>query len=192
MQMMVEDDSIMKKQQFLILCCLMVCFVTACSSVKPKKQRSSSKTATGVVNKQMPTKGIIQIRHITQSKAEGELALHTLNLIGTPYQWGGNNQKGFDCSGLVQYVYSKALNVSLPRTAREMAAASRSVSRSQLKTGDLLFFNTSGQGVSHVGIYIGDNRFVHSPRSGSFVQIERLDNAYYAKRLVKSGSFFAR
>lgn len=132
----------------------------------------------------------VRISHIPQDEGGRELMLHSMDLVGTPYRWGGSSESGFDCSGMVQYVYKNALNVNLPRTSREMAAASRSISPAKLQTGDLVFFNTSGKGISHVGLYLGKGEFLHAPRSGSSVKTERLDHPYYAKRFVKAGTFF--
>ncbi len=133
----------------------------------------------------------IRIRHVSRLHGSQELMLHGMDLIGTPYRWGGSNDTGFDCSGMVQYIYKNAVNVSLPRTSRDMAAASRTIRRQDLQTGDLVFFDTAGNGtVSHVGLYLGEGRFLHSPRSGSTVQTERLDKPYYAKRFIKAGTFF--
>lgn len=116
-----------------------------------------------------------------------DLVWQSMQLLGTPYRWGGMHQDGFDCSGLVQYVYHHAIQFKLPRTAQEMAAMSHRISLQDLKIGDLVFFNTSGKGISHVGIYIGEQRFIHAPSSGKKVQIERLDHPYYAKRWVQAG-----
>ncbi|MDO4997266.1 MAG: C40 family peptidase, partial [Neisseria sp.] len=119
----------------------------------------------------------IQIRHIAQDAAGQELMLNAMDLVGTPYRWGGaDDATGFDCSGMIQFVYKNALGVNLPRTSSQMAAASRSIKPNALKTGDLVFFNTSGKGISHVGLYLGNGEFLHAPRSGSTVQTEKLSN----------------
>lgn len=164
---------------FVLLC---ACALAACSS-KPNPPRPS------VPRSSAPAKPV-RITHISQEQAAGELMLHGMDLIGTPYRWGGTDDSGFDCSGLVHFVYQRALQVSLPRTSRDMAAASRNVPQAQLQAGDLVFFNTSGRGISHVGIYIGSQRFLHAPRTGSSVQIERLDKPYYAQRFVRGGRLF--
>ena len=87
----------------------------------------------------------VRISHIDRTQGSQELMLHSMGLIGTPYKWGGSTTAtGFDCSGMIQFVYKNALNVNLPRTARDMAAASRKISDDKLKAGDLVFFNTGG------------------------------------------------
>ncbi len=103
--------------------------------------------------------------------------------IGQPYQYGGNSPSGFDCSGLVMYVYG-LLDVFLPRTAEEQASRGRSVSLTEAAPGDLLFFQIDGRRISHVGIFAGDDVFVHAPGSGSSVQSERVTNDWWRERLV--------
>ncbi|MDO4906523.1 C40 family peptidase [Neisseria sp.] len=132
----------------------------------------------------------VRIKHISQQEGGRELILQSMDLVGTPYRWGGTTENGFDCSGMIQYLYKNALNVNIPRTSRQMAEASRKISPKKLKSGDLVFFNTSGRGISHVGLYIGNGEFIHAPRSGSTVRTERLDKPYYAQRFVKAGTFF--
>ena len=132
----------------------------------------------------------VRISNIDHTEGSQELMLHSMDLVGTPYRWGGSTDTGFDCSGMIQYVYKNALGVNLPRSSRDMAAASRTISTRDLQTGDLVFFNTSGSGISHVGLYLGGGKFLHAPRSGSTVQTESLSKPYYAQRLVKAGTFF--
>jgi cell wall-associated NlpC family hydrolase len=116
------------------------------------------------------------------SRHGSEIAVQAMSMIGQPYVWGGSNpQQGFDCSGLVHFVYKQALGLKLPRTAREMSGTGFSVGRSYLQPGDLVFFNT-GRRFSHVGIYVGEGRFVHSPRAGKTIRIARLDNRYWKRR----------
>jgi hypothetical protein len=102
-------------------------------------------------------------------------------LIGIDYRYGGTTTSGFDCSGFTKYVFEE-LGVKLPRTSKEMFQyhKGKKVSRGDLRPGDLVFFNTSGKGVSHVGIYVGDNKFAHSHSKG--VQITRMDDDYYESR----------
>jgi cell wall-associated NlpC family hydrolase len=104
--------------------------------------------------------------------------------LGIKYRFGGNGPEGggFDCSGLVRKVFGDALGLNLPRTAAEMAKLGDKVGTQDLKPGDLVFFNTMRRAFSHVGIYVGDNKFLHAPSSGSVVRVEEIDNSYWKKR----------
>ena len=105
-----------------------------------------------------------------------------LNLIGIRYRRGGSTpERGFDCSGFVDHVFREGLGVYLPRSAREMSKTGAPVERDALKPGDLVFFNTMRRAFSHVGIYLGDNLFVHAPRTGGKVRIEDLTARYWVK-----------
>lgn len=103
-----------------------------------------------------------------------------ISLVGTPYRYGGNTPNGgFDCSGLIGYVFSQAAALSLPRTTRELQAMrGREVRRDALASGDLVFFGARGR-VDHAGIYVGEGRFVHAPSSGGTVRLDALDGHYW-------------
>jgi cell wall-associated NlpC family hydrolase len=107
--------------------------------------------------------------------------MRALGLVGTPYRYGGNSPAGgFDCSGLVNYVFRDAAEVSLPRTSRELAAMQGPrLAPERLAAADLVFFGSSGS-VSHVGIYVGEGRFVHAPSTGGTVRLDHLDGPYWA------------
>lgn len=122
-----------------------------------------------------------------QAAAEkaNDVLFRALGLVGTPYRYGGNTpESGFDCSGLVGYVFRASAGIGLPRSSRELAAMDvPEVSRQRLASGDLVFFG-SRQGVSHVGIYVGENRFVHAPNSGGTVRLDSLDGPYWKDRYL--------
>lgn len=112
-----------------------------------------------------------------------EISIQAMSLVGTPYRYGGNTpDSGFDCSGLVRYVVSRAASVNLPRTTEAMGSRGTPLSREQVASGDLVFFNTTGRANSHVGIYVGQNRFVHAPSTGGTVRLEDMTKPYWASR----------
>lgn len=113
----------------------------------------------------------------------GNIATYALSLVNRPYIWGGHEpMTGFDCSGLVSHVYQQAAGINLRGSAAAMAKASRSISTTEVLAGDLVFFNTLGKPFSHIGIYVGDNKFVHSSNPRTGVRVDRLDSKYYADR----------
>lgn len=114
--------------------------------------------------------------------AASTVTMRALGLIGTPYRYGGNTpDTGFDCSGLVTYVFKDMLDLRLPRTSRELAALQGpKISPERLTTGDLVFFGDPGN-VWHVGIYVGEGRFVHAPSTGGTVRMDHLEGAYWRK-----------
>lgn len=124
--------------------------------------------------------------------AANAVLMRAISLVGTPYRYGGNTpQGGFDCSGLVNYVYRDVLDLQLPRTSRELAAwQGPRIAPERLATADLVFFGSGGR-VSHVGIYVGEGRFVHAPSTGGTVRLDHLDGSYWrrnysgAKRVLR-------
>lgn len=106
-----------------------------------------------------------------------------LAFVGTPYARGGTSpERGFDCSGLVVYVYRSALGIDLPRRVADLKRVGKPVRLSDLEPGDLLFYNTRHRPYSHVGIYVGEGRFVHAPRPGARVRVEAIDKRYWRAR----------
>jgi cell wall-associated NlpC family hydrolase len=106
-----------------------------------------------------------------------------MDLLGIRYRRGGSSpEAGFDCSGFVSHVFREGLGLVLPRSSKEMSKTGEEVSKDELRPGDLVFFNTMRRAFSHVGIYLGDNQFVHAPRSGGRVRIEDLRDGYWVKR----------
>lgn len=118
-----------------------------------------------------------------------DVLFRAIGLVGTPYLWGGNTPStGFDCSGLIAFVYDDAAGIRLPRTAQQMMQMKgQRVPRNQLRSGDIVFFATAGgQRVSHAGIYVGDGRFVHAPSSGGTVRLDSVDSKYWSKAYLQA------
>jgi cell wall-associated NlpC family hydrolase len=116
-------------------------------------------------------------------RATQQIASYAMQFVGTAYRFGGTEPAiGFDCSGLVQYVYRQVTGVTLPRTARSLSQVGLKIPTVNLLPGDLVFFNTRRFAFSHVGIYIGNNQFVHAPRSGERVEVSTIDSHYWQRR----------
>jgi cell wall-associated NlpC family hydrolase len=116
-----------------------------------------------------------------------DLVLSAMNFLGVRYTRGGNSvENGFDCSGFTRHIFELSVGLVLPHRADEQARASNllPIAREELKPGDLVFFNTMKRTFSHVGIYVGDGKFIHSPRTGSAVRVEDMRDAYWAKRFT--------
>lgn len=119
---------------------------------------------------------------LAEKSASSELTDSVNEVIGTPYKWGGTTVKGFDCSGFILHIFNQ-FDVNLPRTSKSQAEVGNKVDKEELREGDLVFFNTSGRGISHAGIYIGEGKFAHSSSSKG-VTISKLSDDYYEKRYV--------
>ncbi|MFZ6753114.1 C40 family peptidase [Undibacterium sp. Dicai25W] len=112
-----------------------------------------------------------------------DLTLKAMDFMGIRYKRGGNTpENGLDCSGFVRLVFKDAVGENLPRTAAEISRVGENVDQKDLQPGDLVFYNTLKRGFSHVGIYLGDNKFIHSPSAGGQVRVESMDLAYWKKR----------
>jgi cell wall-associated NlpC family hydrolase len=125
---------------------------------------------------------IDQVRQTVTTTAS-DLVGNAMGFLGVPYKYGGSSvETGFDCSGLVKTVYEQTLGLVLPRRAEQQAAATQKVDRNDLQPGDLVFFNTLRRAFSHVGIYIGDGKFIHSPKPGAEVRVENMGIGYWSRR----------
>lgn len=160
---------------------LIVSLLAACASA-PQKPAS----------KPRPKPAAIQLSALKADGLGREILLYTLSLLDIEYKFGGSNpEAGLDCSGMVAYIYKNAAGVQLPHNAAQIAALARPIPSQQMKVGDLVFFNTLGRSFSHMGIYIGDGKFVHAPRSNSAIRVDRLDNRYFAQRFEGGRTLFA-
>lgn len=122
----------------------------------------------------------------------GDVVLTALSLLESKYRYGGSHpQSGFDCSGLVAYVFNHSARQRLPHNTEQIAQLSRKISRRQLRGGDFVFFNTLNRPYSHMGIYIGEGKFVNAPSSGGRVRIDSLDNPYFARRFDSARTLFS-
>jgi cell wall-associated NlpC family hydrolase len=149
--------------------------LVACTTPTVRQRPGSSVSTSGP---RMP----LRAPNEAQSQA---VAFRALSLVGTPYVYGGESpQTGFDCSGFVKYIYRDALQISLARTSAAQSQSGAKVwSLTQLRLGDLVFFAERGV-VFHVGLYVGENRFVHAPRSGKNVELSSLNNVYWGPKFV--------
>jgi cell wall-associated NlpC family hydrolase len=157
------------RSRFLVACALSL-LLAACASVQspePASRRAGPRT---------------------------EVTLFALSLIDTGYRFGGKNpEAGLDCSGMVAYIYRRAAALEVKGSAADIARQGRAIERETLRPGDLVFFNTSNSPhspYSHVGLYIGENRFVHAPSTNGRVRIDELSSAYYARRFTAARSYF--
>jgi cell wall-associated NlpC family hydrolase len=127
--------------------------------------------------------GQLQQMTVSATGRASELVSHAIGFLGVPYRLGGNNfESGFDCSGFVSTITQQALGLVLPRRAEQQAAATTKIDASDLQPGDLVFFNTLKRAFSHVGIYVGNGRFIHSPKPGAQVRIEDMTKSYWTHR----------
>ncbi len=112
-----------------------------------------------------------------------DLVVDAMGFLGVPYKRGGMSEEtGFDCSGFVRAVYQQAVGMVLPRKASDQAQATEVIDKNELKPGDLVFFNTMRRAFSHVGIYVGDGKFIHAPKPGASVRVEDMGGSYWVRR----------
>lgn len=139
----------------------------------------------GLLPETQPVVALAQQVRDRASDMASSLVVSAMNFLGVPYRFGGTSEEtGFDCSGFTRHVFENSIGLVLPRRAIEQANSPElvSVAKSDLKPGDLVFFNTLRHAFSHVGIYIGDNKFIHSPRTGGKVRVEDMGETYWQKR----------
>ncbi len=112
-----------------------------------------------------------------------EVVMYAVSLSDTPYRYGGTSpDNGFDCSGFVGHVFQHSMGIALPRTSHGISQVGIALKADQLRPGDLVFYNTQRSSFSHVGIFIGEGKFVHSPKSGSRIRVEKMGEKYWASR----------
>ncbi len=174
-----------------ILCGLVFCTTVAVSAPveddldRMLKERGLINQITDQLSQQISNQlsGPLQTARNTFGGKAAELVIQAMGLLGVPYKRGGiSEEKGFDCSGFVRYMFEKSVGLVLPRRAEDQAKVTEEINRSELKPGDLVFFNTMKRTFSHVGIYVGDGKFIHAPRPGKSVRVDDMREAYWQKR----------
>jgi cell wall-associated NlpC family hydrolase len=169
-----------------ITLCLALLLLAACASSPHRHERTFKPSHSALAD--LPARA----PSAATAGEANDVLFRAIGLVGTPYHWGGNTPAGgFDCSGLVDYIYRMATGIKLPRTSHEMASVHGEKVRrmTQLASGDLVFFDIDG-GISHVGVYVGKGRFVHAPNSGGTVRLDDIDGPYwrqhfaYARRVL--------
>ncbi|WP_018607744.1 C40 family peptidase [Uliginosibacterium gangwonense] len=166
-------------------CCVVL---AACSSSPSTDNQADSRTRGAQTRKPSLSSERLSLADTQQAN---EIVLVALGLLDTGYRFGGKNpDAGLDCSGMVSYVVEHATGLALPHNAAQIAKRTRPIDRNELRPADLVFFNTSGQTFSHMGIYLGDGKFVHAPSTGGKVRVDKMDMPYYASRFVAARSLF--
>ena len=136
--------------------------------------------------KPTPQSKVAKFKEDTSVGTEG-ISIAAVGLVGVPYRFGGNTPAGgFDCSGLIVYVYNNSAGIKLPRTIQEMSRTGQSIQNEAPAPGDLVFFNTTGERFSHAGIYVGHGRFVHAPSKGGTVRLDQMTSPYWAARYTEA------
>mgnify|MGYP003335169248 FL=1 len=157
----------------LLGCGIFICtmlFLAGCSSFGSKSNQAK----------------VTQFKQDTSVGTEG-ISIAAIGLVDVPYRYGGNTPKGgFDCSGLIVYVYNKAAGIKLPRTTQQMSTQGFSIENGPPAPGDLVFFNTTGEKYSHAGIYVGQGRFVHAPSAGGTVRLDYITSPYWAAKFTEA------
>lgn len=167
-------------------CGLALALILALAACATPPARNEGDPATSWRSAPEPAKGLEEPADIGADRS-ADVVMLAMHFVDLPYLPGGQQSaSGFDCSGFTRHVFEQSLGVLLPRQADEQARAPalQAVRREQLRPGDLVFFNTLGPRYSHVGIYIGDGRFIHAPRSGTRIRLESLTAEYWARRFT--------
>lgn len=174
------------RRPVLLACAALVCTLVGCSSVPLERQADRAAERPTERNTERRADATPAPAH-TDSGTEraAQVAVAAMGFMGVPYRLGGNDgETGLDCSGFVRAVFQQTIGLTLPRRAEEQARTGVEISRDELRPGDLVFFNTTGPQFSHVGIFIGNGRFVHSPRAGARVRAENIASSYWAPRFT--------
>jgi cell wall-associated NlpC family hydrolase len=161
--------------------CVFILF-SGCSSTP--HQPAETQTSSTAQSNEKTFKRSNPLKRYQENKKGDEIVSIAASLIGAPYRYGGATPSGFDCSGLVYYTHQR-LDITVPRTSRQQAQYKPAKQLSSAQPGDILFFRLYGNNVSHVGIYAGNNQFIHAPKSGKRVSYANINEPYWRERLVK-------
>ena len=161
--------------KLILILCLTIGFAHAAPAVAEEDDLEN------FINQSLVLSQINQISKTVGNQAS-DLVVNAMGFLGVPYKRGGSTTDGFDCSGFVRAMYENTLGLVLPHNAKAQAAVTETIDKAELQPGDLVFFNTLRKTFSHVGIYVGEGRFIHSPRSGGEVRIENMSDSYWRKR----------
>lgn len=165
---------VIKPKASYFLCILLTLTSASCAAVEPAPATTATQTLEQTTSEDNPENWSGRAR---------EVLVNALSLTGIKYSYGGNSpETGFDCSGFVRYVFKQATSLTLPHSALAISQLGKTVQKNELQPGDLVFFNTLKTTFSHVGIYLGNNRFIHSPSSGGQVRVESMQDGYWSKR----------
>ena len=170
-----------------------IALLLTCASAAQAAPATASPEEIERIERFLTDKGLLVqldgVRHSVADKAHvvadrtADLIGNAMGFIGVPYRRGGTSAStGFDCSGFVRAVYEKTVGMVLPRKAAQQAASTQVIDKKELQPGDLVFFNTMRRAFSHVGIYLGDNHFLHAPRAGAEIRVENMNSGYWLTR----------
>ena len=170
-----------------------IALLLTCASAAQAAPATASPEEIERIERFLTDKGLLvqldDVRHSVADKAHvvadrtADLIGNAMGFIGVPYRRGGTSAStGFDCSGFVRAVYEKTVGMVLPRKAAQQAASTQVIDKKELQPGDLVFFNTMRRAFSHVGVYLGDGKFIHSPRTGSSVRVDSMHSDYWVNR----------
>lgn len=162
---------------------LLLAIAAACTLITAHAAPASSSDE---IDRLLADRGLLtridHVRHNVSQKAS-ELVVNAMGFLGVPYKWGGTDaDTGFDCSGFVVSVYQQSIGLLLPRKSEQQAAATQKIDQTDLQPGDLVFFNTMRRTFSHVGIYVGNGKFIHAPKAGAEVRVENMGGSYWQRR----------
>lgn len=166
--------------QMKALCAVLLTCAAALAHAAPAPSGEADDMDALIVQKGL----MVHLREVRNSVTEraSDLVVNAMGFLGVPYRRGGSSESGVDCSGFVRTIYEQTVGLMLPHRAAEQAASTQKIDRSELKPGDLVFFNTMRRAFSHVGIYLGDNKFIHAPKPGAKVRVEDMRVGYWSAR----------